>query len=59
MILKFAIGDVPSEHEAAIREEEDAYGAFLRIPIEGVSSIYANLMPFCFPMKSQRNRSSA
>lgn len=37
MILKFAVGEVPAEYEAAIREEESAYGSFLRIPIERVS----------------------
>lgn len=36
MIVKFAIGEVPPEHESAIAEEEKAYGAFLRIPIEKV-----------------------
>lgn len=36
MILRFAIGEVPPEHEAAIAEEEKACGAFLRIPIEKV-----------------------
>ncbi|KAK9908931.1 hypothetical protein WJX75_004855 [Coccomyxa subellipsoidea] len=34
MILKFAIGEVPAQYEAAIQEEEGAFGLFLRIPIE-------------------------
>ena len=36
MILKFAIGEVPPEHEVAIAEEEKACGSFLRIPVEEV-----------------------
>jgi hypothetical protein len=36
MILKFAIGKVPPEHEVAIAEEEKSCGSFLRIPIEEV-----------------------
>ena len=36
MILRFAIGEVPSEHAAAVQEEEKQHGAFLRIPIERV-----------------------
>lgn len=36
MILRFAIGEVPAEHEAAILEEEKLHGSFLRIPIEKV-----------------------
>ena len=36
MLLKFAIGTVPAEHEAAIAEEEKACGSFLRIPSDEV-----------------------
>ncbi len=36
MVLKFAIGEVPAEYEAAVKEEEEAYGPFLRIPSERV-----------------------
>ena len=39
MILRFAIGEVPAEHAAAVQEEERQHGGFLRIPIERV----------CFP----------
>ncbi len=39
MILKFAIGEVPAEYEAAIQQEESAHGSFLRIPIERVSGL--------------------
>ena len=36
MILKFAIGEVPAEHAAAVQQEEKEHGSFLRIPIEQV-----------------------
>ena len=36
MILKFAIGEAPAEHAAAVQEEEKQHGSFLRIPIEQV-----------------------
>lgn len=36
MILRFAIGEVPAEHAAAIQQEEKEHGSFLRIPIEQV-----------------------
>ena len=49
MILRFAIGDVPSEHEAAIAEEEKACGSFLRIPIEkvGICSVSLAAQSLC------------
>ena len=36
MILRFAIGEVPAEHSAAVQQEEKEHGSFLRIPIEQV-----------------------
>lgn len=32
MVLRFAIGDIPAELERNIQQEEEASGAFLRIP---------------------------
>lgn len=46
MILKFAIGEVPAQYEAAIQEEEGAFGSFLRIPIERVSQLLTSVHPF-------------
>ena len=46
MILKFAIGEVPAQYEAAIQEEEGAFGLFLRIPIERVSQLLTCVHPF-------------
>jgi galactosylxylosylprotein 3-beta-galactosyltransferase len=36
MLLKFAIGTIPAEHEAAIAQEEKACGTFLQIPSDEV-----------------------
>ena len=36
MLLKFAIGTIPAEHEAAIAEEEKGCGSFLQITSDEV-----------------------
>ena len=40
MILRFAIGEVPAEHAAAVQQEEKEHGSFLRIPIEQVRLVH-------------------
>ena len=34
MYIRFAIGEVPGEHQQSIAEEEEKHGAFLRIPLQ-------------------------
>lgn len=43
MILRFAIGEVPAEHTAAVQHEEKQHGSFLRIPIEQVPIVHQTL----------------
>lgn len=55
MILRFAIGEVPAEHAAAVQEEERQHGSFLRIPMERVCFCDTNASNRDLPEQSCRH----